>query len=149
MVHEPYPGGGPAAQAVVAGRVPLLMSNVVAVREHIRSGALRPLGVSTREATRHLPGTLPFAQQGAGDFEAHTWWALLGVVGTPELLRRRMEEAMLRVLDEPEVRTRIESLGADIAASSAEDCAAFLQTEIEKWGRVIRDNNIRVDAGAG
>jgi tripartite-type tricarboxylate transporter receptor subunit TctC len=60
-----------------------------------------------------------------------------------------MEEAMSRVLDEPEVRTRIESLGADIAASSAEDCAAFLQAEIEKWGRVIRDNNIRADAGAG
>ena len=64
MAHVPYPGGGPAAQDAVAGRVPLLMSNVVAVREHIRSGALRPLGVSTREETRHVPGARPFAQQG-------------------------------------------------------------------------------------
>jgi tripartite-type tricarboxylate transporter receptor subunit TctC len=149
MVHEPYPGGGPAAQAVVAGRVPLLMSNVVAVREHIRAGALKPLGVSTREATRHLPGTRPFAQQGAGDFEAHTWWALLGVAKTPEPLLLRMTAAMSRVLAEPEVKARIENLGADIVASSAEDCAAFLQAEIDKWGRVIRDNNIRADSGAG
>ncbi len=80
----PYPGGGPAAQDAVAGRVPLLMSNVVAIREHVRSGALRPLGVTTREETRHLPGVRPFAQQGMpGGFEALTWWALLGVAGSP------------------------------------------------------------------
>jgi tripartite-type tricarboxylate transporter receptor subunit TctC len=149
MTHEPYPGGGPAAQAVVAGRVPLLMSNVVAVREHIRSGALRALGVSTYEPTPHLPGVRPFAQQGAGDFEAHTWWALLGVAVTPRPLLNQMENAMSRVLGDPAVKTRIETMGADVAASSAEDCAAFLQAEITKWGRVIRDNNIRADSGSG
>jgi tripartite-type tricarboxylate transporter receptor subunit TctC len=60
-----------------------------------------------------------------------------------------MTAAMSRVLAEPEVKARIENLGADIVASSAEDCAAFLQAEIDKWGRVIRDNNIRADSGAG
>jgi tripartite-type tricarboxylate transporter receptor subunit TctC len=145
MIHEPYPGGGPAAQATVAGRVPLLFSNVVAVREHVRSGALRPLGVTTRDGTRHLPGARPFAQQGAGDFEAVTWWALLGVAGTPEPLLREMGEAMERALGEPSVKSRIEDLGADVIAAPADDCTVFLQAEIEKWGRVIRDNNIRVD----
>ena len=95
LAHVPYPGGGPAAADAVAGRVPLLMSNVVAVREHVRSGALRPLGVTTREETRHLPGVRPFAQQGMpGGFEALTWWALLGVAGTPEPLLARMGEAV-------------------------------------------------------
>jgi tripartite-type tricarboxylate transporter receptor subunit TctC len=146
MTHVPYPGGGPAAQDAVAGRVPLLMSNVVAVREHIRSGALRPLGVTTREETRHVPGARPFAQQGVGGFEALTWWALLGVAGTPEPLLLRMGEAMSRVLDEPGVKDRIEERGADVIASSAEECAAFLEGEIGRWGRVIRDNNIRADS---
>jgi tripartite-type tricarboxylate transporter receptor subunit TctC len=145
MAHEPYPGGAPAAQAAVAGRVPFLMSNVVAVREHVRSGALRPLGVTTREETRHLPGARPFAQQGAGDFEALTWWAVLGVAGTPQSMLLRMEEAMRRVLSEPSVKSRIEDLGADVVASPAEECATFLDAEIAKWGRVIRDNNIRAD----
>jgi tripartite-type tricarboxylate transporter receptor subunit TctC len=145
MVHVPYPGGGPAAQDAVAGRVPLLMSNVVAVREHIRSGALRPLGVSTREETPHVPGARPFAQQGAGGFEALTWWALLGVAGTPLPLLLQMGEAMSRVLGEPEVRARIEERGADVVASSAEECATFLESEIERWGRVIRDNNIQAE----
>src|ERR687894_235654 len=146
MAHVPYPGGGPAAQDAVAGRVPLLMSNVVAVREHVRSGALRPLGVTTREETRHVPGALPFAEQGAGGFEALTWWALLGVAGTPGPLLARMGEAMARVLGDPGVRARIEEHGADVAATPAEECAAFLAGEIERWGRVIRDNDIRADS---
>ena len=149
MAHVPDPGGGPAAQDAVAGRVPLLMSNVVAVREHIRSGALRPLGVSTREETRHVPGARPFAQQGMpGGFEALTWWALLGVAGTPEPLLARMGEAVSRALAEPEVKARIEERGADVVASSAEECAAFLAGEIERWGRVVRDNDIRADFSA-
>ena len=146
MAHVSYSGGGPAVQDAVAGRVPLLMSNVVAVREHIRSGALRPLGVTTREETRHVPGVRPFAQQGMpGGFEALTWWALLGVAGTPEPLLARMGEAASRALAEPEVMSRIEERGADVVASSAEECAAFLASEIERWGRVIRDNAIGAD----
>ena len=145
MAHVPYPGGGPAAQDAVAGRVPLLMSNVVAVREHLRSGALRPLGVTTRGETRHVPGALPFAEQGVGGFEALTWWALLGVAGTPEPLLARMGEAARGALADAEVRARIEERGADVVASPAEECAAFLAGEIERWGRVIRDNDIRAD----
>jgi tripartite-type tricarboxylate transporter receptor subunit TctC len=145
MTHVPYPGGGPAAQDAVAGRVPLLMSNVVAVREPVRSGALRPLGVTARGETRHLPGVLPFAEQGAGGFEALTWWALLGVAGTPGPLLGRMGEAMGRVPGDAGVRARIEERGADVVGSPAEECAAFLAGEIERWGRVIRDNGIRAE----
>jgi tripartite-type tricarboxylate transporter receptor subunit TctC len=143
MTHVPYPGGGPAAQDAVAGVVPLFMSNVVVVRDHIRSGALRPLGVTTRAESPHLPGVRSFAQQAAGDFEALTWWALLGVSGTPKPLLLEMEQAMARVLADPGVRARIEDRGADVVGSGAEECAAFLAQQIERWARVIRDNNIR------
>ena len=145
MMHVPYPGGGPAAQDAVAGRVPLLMSNVVAVREQIRSGALRPLAVSTREETRHVPGASSFAQQGATGFEALTWWALLGVAGTPEFLLQQMGAAMSRVLHNPQIRARIEERGADVVASSAQECATFLESEIEKWDHVIRANSIQAE----
>jgi tripartite-type tricarboxylate transporter receptor subunit TctC len=101
--------------------------------------------VTTRGETRHVPGALPFAEQGAGGFEALTWWALLGVAGTPGPLLARMGEAMARVLGDPGVRARIEERGADVVASPAEECAAFLADEIERWGRVIRDNGIRAE----
>ena len=146
LVHVPYRGGGPAVQDAVAGHVPLFMTNVVIVSQHIRSGLLRPLGVTTRGESRHVPGTRSFAQQGFGDFEAPTWWALLGRAGTPDPLVRQMNEALVRVLNEPAVKTRIEDQGCDIVASTPEDCGRFMEREITKWGRVITENNIRADS---
>lgn len=146
LVHVPYRGGGPAVQDAVAGHVPLFMSNVVIISQHIRAGTLRPLGVTTAGETRHVPNTRSFAQQGFGSFEAPTWWAMLGRAGTPEPLVRRMHEALTRVLTEPEVKSRIEEQGCDIVASTPEACGAFIQAEVAKWGRVITENQIRADS---
>jgi tripartite-type tricarboxylate transporter receptor subunit TctC len=146
IVHVPYRGGGPAVQDAVAGHVPLFMTNVVIVSQHIRSGVLRPLGVTTRGESRHVPGSRSFAQQGFGDFEAPTWWAFLGRAGTPDPLVRQMNEALVRVLNEPAVKSRIEEQGCDIVASTPEECGRFMQGEIAKWARVITENNIRVDS---
>jgi len=146
ILHVPYRGGGPAVQDVVAGHVPLFMTNVVIVSQHIRAGTLRPLGVTTPGESRHVPGTRSFADQGFPGFEAPTWWAMLGRAGTPPALVRQMNEALVRVLNEPAVKTRIEDQGCDIVASTPEECASFLQAEISKWGRVITENNIRADS---
>lgn len=146
IVHVPYRGGGPAVQDAVAGHVPLFMTNVVIVSQHIRSGVLRPLGVTTRGESRHVPNTRSFQQQGFGDFEAPTWWAMLGRSGTPEPLVRQMNEALTRVLNEAAVKNRIEEQGCDIVASTPEACGQFIQSEISKWGRVIGENNIRADS---
>ena len=145
LTHVPYRGGAPALQDVLAGQVPLFMSNVVVISQHIKSGALRPLGVTTPGETRHVPGVKSFAQQGFADFEAPTWWALLGRAGTPEPILRSMGDAVTRVLAMPEVRGRIEEQGADVVGSGAERCRRFLNAEVVKWGQVIRDNNITAD----
>jgi tripartite-type tricarboxylate transporter receptor subunit TctC len=146
IVHVPYRGGGPALQDALGNVVPLFMSNVVIISQHIRAGTLRPLGVTTREESRHVPGVRSFAQQGVGDFEAPTWWAFLGRSGTPEPILARMHEALTRVLREPEVQARIEGQGCDIVAGSPQQCGQFLANEIEKWGGVIREHSITADA---
>lgn len=146
MVHVPYRGGGPATQDAVAGHVPLFMSNVVVINQHIRSGVLRPIGVTTRDETRHVPGVQSFAQQGVGDFEAPTWWAFLGRAGTPKPIVDKMQAALARTLAEPAVRQKIEEQGADVKATGPEECGRFLEGEIAKWGKVIRENDIRADS---
>lgn len=146
LTHVPYRGGGPAVQDAVAGNVPLFMSNVVIISQHMRSGTLRPLGVTTRGETRHVPGVKSFAQQGFGDFEAPTWWAFLGRAGTSEPILRRMQEALASALADPQVRARIEEQGADVVAGSPAECGRFLTGEIAKWGQVIRENRISVDS---
>lgn len=146
LVHVPYRGGGPATQDAVAGHVPLFMSNVVVINQHIKSGTLRPVGVTTRGETRHVPGVRSFAQQGVGNFEAPTWWALLGRAGTPQPIVDKMHAAMARALADPTVRQKIEEQGADVVASGPDECGRFIQAEITKWGKVIRDNDIRADS---
>jgi tripartite-type tricarboxylate transporter receptor subunit TctC len=146
LVHVPYRGGGPALQDAIAGQVPLFMSNVVIISQHIRAGTLRPLGVTTAAETRHVPGVRSFAQQGFPGFQAPTWWAFLGRTGTPAPILRRMQQALAKSLADPEVRSKIEEQGADVVASSPEECGRFLTAEIEKWGKVIRENNIRADS---
>jgi tripartite-type tricarboxylate transporter receptor subunit TctC len=142
LTHVPYRGGGPALQDALSGQVPLFMSNVVIISQHIKAGTLRPLGVTTAGETRHVPGVKSFAQQGFADFEAPTWWALLGRAGTPPAILKRMEEALHGTLANAEVRTRIEEQGADVVASGPDQVRVFLAKEVEKWGKVIRDTNI-------
>jgi tripartite-type tricarboxylate transporter receptor subunit TctC len=146
ITHVPYRGGGPATQDAVAGHVPLFMSNVVVISQHIKSGVLRPLGVTTRTESRHVPGAKSFAEQGVGDFEAPTWWMLLGRAGTPEPIQQRMSAAIRQVVQEPEVRQKIEEQGADVVASDPDTARRFLEREIEKWSGVIREANIRADS---
>jgi tripartite-type tricarboxylate transporter receptor subunit TctC len=146
LTHVPYRGGGPAVTAAIAGEIPLFMTNVVIVSQHIRAGTLRPLGVTTRGETRHVPGSQSFAQQGFGNFEAPTWWAFFGRTGTPRPIVDRMHAALRQVLNEPEVKARIEEQGCDIVASSPDECRTFVAAEIERWGAVIRENNIRMDS---
>ena len=145
LTHVPYRGGGPLAQAVAAGEVPLGIASLPSVSQQIKSGALRPLGVTTEAESRHLPGVKSFAQQGFGGFEAPTWLAFLGRAGTPEPVLRRMGEAMSQALSAPEVRSKIEEQGVDVLAGGAERCRRFLNSEVQRWGRVIRDNNITLD----
>jgi tripartite-type tricarboxylate transporter receptor subunit TctC len=145
LTHVPYRGGGPAIQAVLSGELPLLVTPVPGVIQHIRAGAMRPIAVTSEGESRHLPGVKSYAQQGFPGFEAPTWWALLSRAGTPEPILRRMHEAMSGVLNQPEVRERIES-GIDVLAGGPERCRRFVNSEVEKWGRVIRDNNISLDS---
>ncbi len=146
LTHVPYRGAGPAAQDAVAGHVPLFMTNLVPIAQHVRSGVLRPLGVTTAAESHFLPGVAPFAAQGFGGFEAPTWWALLAPARTPAPILGRMHAVVTAVLREPEMGARFAEQGASVVASTPAECDRFLRAEIEKWGRVIRENDIRADS---
>lgn len=145
LTHVPYRGGGPALQDALAGHVPLFMSNIVITMPHIRSGALRPLGVSTLAESRFLPGVVPFAAQGFPGFEALTYWMMVGPAGIPAAINQRFQQAIAQVLAEPAVQARMAEQGADIVASTPAAALSFLRSEIAKWGQVIRENDIRAD----
>ncbi len=146
LEHVPYRGGGPALQDAVAGHVPLFMSNIVIILPHIREGRLRPLGITQKTPSRYLPGVVPFVSQGFPDFEALTYWLLVGPAGIPQPIVQRMQQVAAQVLQEPQVQARMAEQGADIVAATPAQTEAFVRSEVEKWGAVIRDNNIRAES---
>lgn len=146
LEHVPYRGGGPALQDVLAGHVPLFMSNIVIILPHIRAGALRPLGITQKTDSRYLPGVVPFARQGFPDFEALTYWIMVGPGGIPAPIVARMQQAIAQAMQDATVQQRMAEQGADIVASTPQQTEAFVRSEIEKWGRVIRDNDIRAES---
>jgi tripartite-type tricarboxylate transporter receptor subunit TctC len=146
LEHVPYRGGGPALQDALAGHVPLFMSNIVIILQHIRAGSLRPLGITQKTESRFLPGVVPFAQQGFPDFEALTYWLVAGPARVPAPIVARMQQVIAQALQDPNVQARMNDQGADIVASTPAETEAFVRAEIEKWGRVIRDNDIRADS---
>ena len=144
--HVPYRGGGPALQDALAGHVPLFMSNIVIILNHIREGRLMPLGVTSAQTSRFLPQVPTFAAQGFAGFEALTYWVLVGPAGIPTAITARMQAALRQVLSEPAVQARMADQGAEITATTPAETEAFIRAEIEKWGAVIRANNIRAES---
>ncbi len=145
LTHVPYRGGAPALQDALAGQVPLFVTNAPVGGPHVRSGALKGLGVTTRAPWRDLPGVPSFHELGFNGFEAPTWWGVFAPAGVPAQIRRRMETELARILAEPEVRARVEAQGMDVLATPGDGFAPFLQAETERWARVVRENRIRVD----
>ncbi|MDB5413008.1 MAG: Tripartite-type tricarboxylate transporter, receptor component TctC [Rubritepida sp.] len=144
--HVPYRGGGPALQDALAGHVPLFMSNIVIILNHMKEGRLHPLGVSTLEPSRFLPQVPTFASQGFPGFEALTYWVLVGPAGVAPAITSRLQAALHQVLSETPVQTRMADQGAQIVASTPAGTEAFMRNEIAKWGEVIRANNIRAES---
>lgn len=145
LTHVPYRGGAPALQDALAGVVPLFATNAPVGGPHVRSGALKGFGVTTRAPWRDLPGVPSFHDLGFTDFEAPTWWGVLAPAGVPLPIRRRMETELARILAEPEARGRVEAQGMDVLATPGEGFAQFMDTEIERWGEVVRRNAIRME----
>jgi tripartite-type tricarboxylate transporter receptor subunit TctC len=141
----PYRGGAPALQDALAGNVPLFVTNAPVGGPHVRSAALKGLGVTTRTSWRDLPGVPSFHEIGFRDFEAPTWWGVLAPAGVPARIRHSMEEELARILAEPDVRVRLEAQGMDVLATAGEDFARFQSSEIERWGQVVRENAIRLE----
>lgn len=144
MTHVPYRGGAPALQDALAGHVPLFVTNAPVGGPHVRSGNLKGLGVTTRTASPHLPGIPSFHEMGFTDFEAPTWWGLLGPAGVPEPIQRRMQAELTRILAEPETRSRMQALGMDVLARPGAELARLLESEMDRWGHIVRENSIRL-----
>ncbi len=145
LVHVPYRGGGPLAVAAVAGEVDLPIATRPALGVHIDSGALIPLAQTSATRSPSMPDIPTFAESGIPGIDARAFWGFLGPANLPAPIKQRMEAALRSALEVPTIRDRVLALGIDLDPQGEAVFGPFIARQMETWGRVVRENNIRPD----
>jgi len=143
--HIPYKGGGPLMNDAVAGHVPLAIGSVFLLKPFIDSKRLRALAVTTSKRSPDLPDVPTLAELGFAGFEAPAWWAVLAPARTPPEIMARMNEALNAVMRAPDLAKRLDAQGIDVVGGSPDSARVFIERQMDLWGRVIRENNIKAD----
>ncbi len=143
--HIPYKGGGPLMNDAVAGHVPLAIGSVFLLKPFIDSKRLRALAVTTSKRSPDLPDVPTLAELGFAGFEAPAWWAVLAPARTPPEVVARMNEALNAVMRTPDLAKRLDAQGIDVLGGSPDAARVFIERQMDLWGRVVKENNIKAD----
>jgi len=145
LVHVPYKGSGPAVADLVGGRVQIMFDAAPSLIAHVRSGKLRVLAAASTGRNRLLPDVPTFAELGYPQVNVSLWYGLLAPAGTPRSAIARLNGAVGKVLDSPEVVERLHAQGAEPMRGTPEAFAAFMREESAKWAPVVRQANIKAE----
>jgi len=145
MLMVPYKGSGPAVIDVLAGHVDLIIDAVSVSMPYISSGRIRPIAIVNSARLPSLPDVPTFEEQGLKGFVARGWQGLLVPAGTPPSAIAKLSEALNSALAHPEVRERFATQGLTPVPTTPEQFSAHIRSEIEKWGKVAKAANIKVD----
>jgi len=145
MTNVPYSGGVPAQVDLIAGRLSMMFDNASASLPHIREGRLRAIAITSARRSPVLPELPTVAELGYPGYENSVWMGALAAAGTPASILDRLNAGIVATLDEPAMRARLEALAYDVMPSTREAFARHMASEFEKWGRVVRENNLAVN----
>ena len=145
LVNVPFNGAGPAVAATVGNQVPISFVALPNVTPQVKSGQLRALGIAGAKRTPALPDVPTMAEAGAAGQEAETMQGVFVPAGTPREVIDRLQRETVRVLALADVKEKLAALGFDAVGNTPEQFAAYLKVEIERWSRVVKAANIRVE----
>jgi tripartite-type tricarboxylate transporter receptor subunit TctC len=144
-VHVPYGGIGPATVSLLAGQVDVALLTPPAAMPHVKSGKLKALAVTSPRPVALLPGIPTVAEAGFAGYEVNNWQGLMAPVGTPKEVIAKLHEEVSKALKAPDVVDRLALVATEPVASTPAEFADFLQAEITKWGKVIKQSGARAD----
>lgn len=145
MQHVPYRGEAPAIVDLMSGQIAVLFANVSASIAHVKSGAARALAVTSLQRSPMMPELPTLAESGLPGFEVETWFGLTAPAATPREIITRLNAETLKALAAPDIRQTFAELGMSVGGGSPERLDAYIKSESEKWGKVIRDAGIRAE----
>lgn len=146
VTHAPYRGGGPLTQDMLGGQVELGIGSVALLSPQVRSGKMRAVAVTGEKRSHALPDVPTLIEQGFPGLSALAWWGIFAPAGTPKPIMDKFHAELVKALNLADVRKTLgETLSMEIVASTPEAMQKFLVAEMARWGKVVKDNNIRAD----
>jgi tripartite-type tricarboxylate transporter receptor subunit TctC len=146
LIHVPYKGSAPAAIDLMGGHVDACFDALGVVQPYVRAGKLRALGVGTLQRVPQFPELPTIHEQGIKGFESGSWFGVYAPAGTPAAIIDRWSSAMRTLQAQPEFAERIIGLGGQLAKpNTPAEFAAFMEIEIERWGKIVRAANVRLE----
>ena len=145
IIHVPYRGAGPALQDLLAGQVDMMFDGLGSSIQHIKAGKIIPMAVTSAQRSPALPDVPTLAEAGVKGYEARTWYGIWAPSGTPAEIVNRLQVEIKKALESKELKDLWASLGAESGGQSSADFAKFIDTEIKKWAKVVKDSGARHD----
>jgi tripartite-type tricarboxylate transporter receptor subunit TctC len=145
MIHVPYKGGGPSAQALLGGETMLSFVDVITALPFAKIGKLRPLAASTAKRSAMMPELPTISEAGLTGFESSTTFAAFAPAGTPKDVVNKLNKELVRALAAADVKEKLFNQGIETVGSSPEEFVAYNRVETAKWGKVIREQGIRIE----
>ena len=143
--HVPYKGSGPAMQDLISGQVKLSFAGIPNVLPQVKAGRLRAIAVSTAKRSPDLAEVPTAAEAGVPGYEATLWLNLAAPLGTPTAIVQRLQSETQKALQEPELQQSFRSAGVEATFLGPQELSAFMRSEYEKWGRVVKETGATVN----
>ena len=145
MVHVPYNGSSPALTALIGNQVQAMFDVVLTSNPHVKSGKLRPLGVTGNKRIPLLPEVPTVSEAGLPGYETGIWFAMVTPKATSTAIVQRLNLEVTKILRLPEMRARFDALALELIPTSPEDVAAYAAKEQGRWAKLIKEKGIRLD----
>jgi tripartite-type tricarboxylate transporter receptor subunit TctC len=146
LTHVPYKGGGPANQDVLAGQIPLAMSDPSAVMQHIQVGTLRALAITSGTRWPSMSDVPTIAESGYPGFNHMTWFGILAPAGMAPATAQRLRDEVAKAVAAPDVIAQLDSQGMQPLASQPKEWHDYMLVELERYAKIIKDANIKPES---
>jgi tripartite-type tricarboxylate transporter receptor subunit TctC len=145
IVHVPYRGAAPAMNDLIGGQIPMMFDNMPAIRPQVQGGTIRAIAVAGAARSPLFPELPTMVEAGVPNFEASSWFGLVAPARMPPDVMKALIDSVTKLLKDPDMVKRLADVGAEPGTLSGDDFAAFLRTESEKWGQVVKTAGAKVE----
>ena len=145
MAHIPYKGGGPAMTDLLGGQFQLMIESMPLLVPHVKQGKVRAIAITGPKRSASLPDVPTFDELGLHGYDVSVWTGMWVPAGTPKDIVARLQQEVAKAIASPDIKERLAELGTEGVGDSPEQFAVFVQAEIAKWGKVVRDTGMKVE----